>query len=109
MTDYIAIYQKKHKLLREHERSLAKLLKSDAAELLVLDAAQTVRKAQIRALKEERQKLTPAETKAPEYVAIARTIQWWTDAPTATIIDGYRTEAGRTKLTAAIKRAVKVD
>ena len=107
MASFVAWYGKKRSLLAERERAFLEVLRSDASEARVAEAVETIRAAQIRALKEKRQKFAPSEKNAAIVADIERAIRWWTGLPKEAIIAGYRDPKRRRRMSSAVRRAAK--
>lgn len=105
MASFIAYYGKKRSRLENREHEFLELLSNNASETQTADAAEVVRAAHIRALKEKRQKFAPSEKNSALYKQIEDAIHWWTDLPNQQIIDGYRNPRRRRKMSSAVRRA----
>jgi hypothetical protein len=104
MASFTAYYGKKRSRLAKLEREFLEVLQSDASETRVAAAAEAVRAAHVRALKEKLQKFAPAEKNAALYAQIEQAIRRWMDLPTDAIIEGYRDPIRRRKMSSAARR-----
>jgi len=107
MAGFVAWYGKKRLRLTEREEEFLDVLRRGASETDLAKAAETLRTAHIRALKEKRQKFAPSERNAALYAGIDDAIRWWSDLPTDAIVEGYRDPKRRRKMSSAVRRAAK--
>lgn len=107
MASFVPWYGKKRSRLEEREEEFLEVLRSGASETRVTEAVETLRTAQVRALKEKRQKFAPSEKNSAVYREIEEAIRWWMDLPKDAIIEGYREPKRRRKMSSAVRRAAK--
>src|SRR4051812_22549009 len=103
MASFVPWYGKKRSRIEEREREFLELLHAEATESRVGDAAEKIRIAHIRALKEQRQKFAPSEKNTAFYNRVEQSIRWWMDVPANAIIDGYR----KRRMSSIVRRAAK--
>jgi hypothetical protein len=104
MASFIAWYGKKRSRLRDHEQEFLEVLRGETSQTRLAEAAETIRAAHIRALKELRQKHAPSEKNYGIYSQIEQTIRWWTVLPKEAIIEGYRDPKRRRKMSSIVRR-----
>src|SRR5687767_2154186 len=107
MASFVPYYGKKRFRLEEREDEFLEVLRSGASGTRVAEAAETVRTAHIRALKEKSQQFAPSERNAAILEEIERAIRWWTDLPNDAIVESYRDPKRRRKMSSAVRRAAK--
>jgi hypothetical protein len=107
MASFVAWYGKKRSRLEEREREFLEVLGSQASQARMAEAAETIRAAHIRALKEKRQKFAPSEKNSALYTKIEQAIRAWIDLPQDAIIEGYRNPDRRRKMSSSLRRAAK--
>jgi hypothetical protein len=90
MANYIPWYGKKRARLADREHEFAALLLQETNETRLAEGAESVRAAQIRALKARRAQLAPAEKNAESVENLDHEIQSWLGLTGAEIIEGYR-------------------
>src|SRR3954447_20539985 len=100
MASFIPWYGKKHSRLAEREREFLAALRNGGNDDRLAKSAEAIRTAQIRALKEKRQKFAPSEENAAIYEDIDQAIRWWTNLATDAIVDGYRDPKRRHRMSA---------
>jgi hypothetical protein len=88
---------------RETEDEFLALLNDAAGTTRIAEAAETLRLAHIRALKEKRQSLAPSEKNAAIYGKIEAAIRQWTELPEDAIIEAYRDPNRRKKMPLAAR------
>lgn len=104
MASFVACYGKKRSRLAQREWEFLQLLRNGAGETAVAEAADTIRTAHVRALKEKRQKFAPAEKNAAVLADIEEAIRWWMNQPNHEIIEGYRDPKRRQQMSSAVRR-----
>jgi hypothetical protein len=107
MTCYIARYGKKRDRLAEHEAQFVAALDAATTGKALEQAVETVRLAQIRALKEKRAKFAPSEKNVSVLETIDRDIRWWSVAPQHAIVEGYHDVKRRRSMSSAVRRATR--
>jgi hypothetical protein len=90
MANYIAWFGKKRARLAECETQFAELLRLNASHSQIAEGADTIRAAQIRALKAKLAQLPPQEQYAVAVDNLNCEIQFWINLPAEELIEGYR-------------------
>jgi len=105
MANYIPWYGKKRERLAEHERAFLPLLQNETDVKQLREAADTVRLAQVRALKAKRAQLPPSEKYAVAIANLDREIQFWLALTGDEVIEGYRSGTLRRHRATAVRRS----
>jgi hypothetical protein len=90
MASYIPWFGKKRQRFTERERELMELLQNSRDAKAIIDSAERVRVAKIRALKARRAMLGPSEKNTIEFEDLNSKIEQWLAMPIETIIGPYR-------------------
>ncbi len=105
MASFVAHYKKKQLQLRELEGELLALLQKGVADKTALRAAEEVRQAKVRALKETIAKLAPSEINAPAMERAQNKIEELQATPEAAILEEYRRRVAHIKGPVPVPRA----
>jgi hypothetical protein len=104
MASFLPSYGKKHAHLAELEREFLRILGSRASDTELAEAAETIRCAQVRALKEKRQEFAPSENNARLFAEVDGQIKWWAELSNDGIVERYRDAKVRGKITSRIPK-----
>ena len=108
MASFIPWYGKKRTRLAQVEEQFRQTLARETDRARLAEAAEAVRTAQVRALKEKRQQFAPSEKNAIVLSQIEESIRSWRERSADSIIEGYRDPKRQRKMSATVRKAIKV-
>ncbi|HEX8325109.1 MAG TPA: hypothetical protein VF595_14490 [Tepidisphaeraceae bacterium] len=90
MAGYIPYFQKKLLRLTEQEQRLTELIAGNASAAELLDVAEQVRAARVRAIRSKQAELPPSERNAAQAKQFAELVQQWLGLSSEAIVEVYR-------------------
>jgi hypothetical protein len=91
MANYVPSHKKKRERLEIREEKFLQMLKSETDLSRIVEEAEIIRAAKIRALKAVRRTLPPSEKYAEVFAKLDKEMRVWAVIAVGEIIEGYRT------------------
>jgi hypothetical protein len=90
MSNYVPNHQKKQRRLTEQEDRLTQLIAEKATTTELLNAAESVRAARVRAFRSKQAELPPCEKNSDRWQAFDEMIRHWLGLTSEAIVEAYR-------------------